>query len=197
MPSPRPRVLHEAARIHHICWRRGSRLALAVRAQSAVTLRVGMVGGLPRSSAPYAAFLQRLAELGHQQGTNLAFEFIQVANIGDYARSNQELVARGVNVLVAAGTEISLEAAMAASGPLTIVMLAIGYDHIALGYVKSLARPTGNITGISLRQIELTIKRLHVVKDAFPDLRAATVFWDGVWADQFRAAQSAAPALGV
>src|SRR5262249_31301899 len=78
MPSPRPRVLHEAARIHHICWRRGSRLALAVRAQSAVTLRVGMVGGLPRSSAPYAAFLQRLAELGHQQGTNLAFEFIQV-----------------------------------------------------------------------------------------------------------------------
>src|SRR5262249_21350260 len=77
MPSPRPRVLHEAARIHHICWRRGSRLALAVRAQSAVTLRVGMVGGPQKSSAPYAPFLQRLEERGHQQGTNLAFDFIQ------------------------------------------------------------------------------------------------------------------------
>jgi putative ABC transport system substrate-binding protein len=160
-------------------------------------LRVGMVGGLPRSSAPYAAFLQRLAELGHQQGTNLAFEFIQVANIGDYARGNQELVARGVNVLVAAGTEIALKSALAAAGPLPIVMLAIDYDSIALGYVKSLARPTGNITGLFLRQIELTIKRLHVVKDAFPDLHAATLFWDGVSADQFHAAQSAAPALGM
>jgi putative ABC transport system substrate-binding protein len=76
-------------------------------------------------------------------------------------------------------------------------MLAIDFDPIALGYVTSLARPNGNVTGIFLRQIELTTKRLEVLKDAFPDLRAATAFWDMISADQWRAAQSAAPRLGM
>ena len=56
---------------------------------------------------------------------------------------------------------------------------------------------TGNVTGIFLRQIELTTKRLQVVKDVFPDLRTATVFWDWISADQFRAAERAAPELGL
>ena len=170
---------------------------LAARAQSAGMLRVGMVAGQPRSSPLYAAFLQRLAELGYQQGTNLAFEFIQAAKIEDYDRGNRELVTRGVSILIAAGPEIALKSALAATDTLPIVMLAVDYDPIALGYVTSLARPTGNVSGIFLRQIELTTKRLNVVKDAFPDLRAATVFWDRISADQFRAVQSAAPALGV
>ena len=48
-----------------------------------------------------------------------------------------------------------------------------------------------------MQQIDLTTKRLQVVKDVFPDLRAATVFWDWISADQFRAVQSAALAIGV
>jgi putative tryptophan/tyrosine transport system substrate-binding protein len=170
---------------------------LAARAQSAGKLRVGMVGAQPRSSPFYAAFLQRLAELGYQQGNNFAFEFIQAANSEDYIRGNRELVTRGVNILVAPGPEIALKSALAANDALPIVMLAFDYDPIALGYVKGLARPTGNVTGIFLQQIELTTKRLQVVKEAFPDLRAATVLWDQISADQFQAAQSAAPALGV
>jgi putative ABC transport system substrate-binding protein len=66
-------------------------------------------------------------------------------------------------------------------------MLAIDYDPIALGYVTSLARPTGSVTGIFFQQIELTTKRLQIVKDAFPELRAATAFWDRISADQFQA----------
>jgi putative tryptophan/tyrosine transport system substrate-binding protein len=169
----------------------------AASAQSAGMLRVGMVAAQPRSSPPYAAFLQRLAELGYQQGRNLAFEFIQAANSEDYARGNRELVTRNVGILIAAGPEIALKSALAASDTLPIVMLAIDYDPIALGYVTSLARPAGNVTGIFLQQIELTTKRLQVMKEAFPDLRAATVFWDWISADQWRAAQSAAPALGL
>jgi ABC-type uncharacterized transport system substrate-binding protein len=57
--------------------------------------------------------------------------------------------------------------------------------------------PGGNITGIFLQQLELTAKRLQVVKEAFPELQAATVFWDELSADQWRAAESAAPALGL
>jgi putative ABC transport system substrate-binding protein len=169
---------------------------LAARAQATGMLRVGMVAAQPRSSAPYTAFLQRLAELGYQQGRNLAFEFIQATNSEDYDRGNRELVRRGVDILVAPGPEIALKSALAASNTLPIVMLAIDYDPIALGYVTSLAQPSGNVSGIFLRQIELTAKRLQVVKDAFPDLRAATVFWDWISADQWRAAQSTAPRLG-
>src|SRR5262249_50188913 len=101
------------------------------------------------------------------------------------------------SILMAAGPEVALKSALASTDMLPIVMLAIDYDPIALGYVTSLVRPTGNVSGIFLQQIELTTKRLQVVKDVFPDLRAATVFWDWISADQLRAAQSAAPALGV
>jgi putative ABC transport system substrate-binding protein len=172
-------------------------LPIGVRAQSAGMLRVGMVGGQPRSSPLYAAFLQRLAELGYQEGSNFTFEFIQAANLEEFARGNRELVTRNVGILVASGTEVALKSALAATDTLPIVMTAIEYDPLALGYVKSLARPGGNVTGIFFQQIELTAKRLQVVTDAFPDLRAATVFWDRASADQWRAAQSAASSLGL
>ena len=140
---------------------------------------------------------QRLAELGYQQGSNLAFEFIQATNTEEFARGNRELVTRGVDILIAVGAEIALKTALEATSTVPIVMLAIDYDPIALGYVTSLARPPRNLTGILLQQIELTTKRLQVVKDAFPELRAASVFWDWISADQWKAAQSAAPTLGL
>jgi len=80
---------------------------------------------------------------------------------------------------------------------LPIVMTAIDYDPLARGYLSNLARPTGNVTGIFFQQIELATKRLQVVTEAFPDLRAATVFWDESSADQWGAAQSTASALGL
>jgi len=174
-----------------------SALPIGVRAQSTGMLRVGMVGSQPKSSALYAAFLQRLTELGYQQGSNFTFEFIQAASLEEYASGNRELVTRNVGILVASGAEVALKSALAVTDTLPIVMTAIDYDPLALGYVKSLARPGGNVTGIFFQQIELTTKRLQVVMDAFPDLRAATVFWDRSSADQWRVAQSAAPPLGL
>ena len=100
-------------------------LPVTARAQSAGMLRVGMVAAQPRSSPPYEAFLQRLAELGYQQGRNFTFEFIQASNSEDYARGNRELVSRSVSVLMAAGTEIALKSALAATDALPIVMLAL------------------------------------------------------------------------
>src|SRR6516164_8936750 len=94
-------------------------------AQSAGILRVGMVAAQPKSSSPYEAFLQRMAELGYQQGRNFTFEFIQATNTEDYARGNRELVSRSVSILMAAGTEIALKSALAATDALPIVMLAL------------------------------------------------------------------------
>jgi hypothetical protein len=70
------------------------------------------------------------------------------------------------DALVASGAEVVLKAALAATDTLPIVMTAIDYDPLALGYLKSLARPGGNVTGIFFQQIELTTKRLQVVTDA-------------------------------
>jgi ABC-type uncharacterized transport system substrate-binding protein len=67
---------------------------------------------------------------------------------------------------------------MAASSTVPIVMMAIDFDPLALGYIRSLARPGGNVTGLFLQQVELAAKRAELVKQAFPELTAATMLWD-------------------
>ena len=76
-------------------------------------------------------------------------------------------------------------------------MLAVDFDPVARGYVASIAKPGGRITGLFLRQIELTEKRLQFFKDAFPAMSAVTVFWDTISADQWEAAQRVGAPLGL
>jgi putative ABC transport system substrate-binding protein len=109
----------------------------------------------------------------------------------------RELVRRGVNLIYALGQEENLRAAMAATSTIPIVMLAISYDPLAKGYVSSLARPTGNVTGISVLGIELIKKRLQLFKDAFPERHAAFGFWDFESDESWRIATAAAPSLGI
>jgi putative ABC transport system substrate-binding protein len=77
------------------------------------------------------------------------------------------------------------------------MMVAVDYDPLARGYVTSLARPAGNITGLFLQQIELMAKRLQLLKSAFPDMRALTVFWDRTCFDQWEAVEGAAANLSL
>jgi putative ABC transport system substrate-binding protein len=171
---------------------------LAARAQQPPNLlRVGASSIQPRTQPAYVAFVQRMAELGYQEGKNFVLEYVQVPNADGYENGYQELAGRKVDILIASGPELSLKAALAVAGTLPIVMVAVDYDPFAGGYVTSLARPTGNVTGIFFQQIDLTAKRLQLVKDAFPDVKAVTVFWDRISADQWRAAPSAAAAAGV
>jgi putative ABC transport system substrate-binding protein len=160
-------------------------------------LRVGTAGIQPRMAAIYIAFLQRMAELGYEEGRNFVFEYIQVANVDGYKAGYREVAKRKVDLVFASGPELALKAALAAAGPVPIVMVAIDFDPLARGYIKNLARPTGNLTGIVFQQIELTGKRLQLMKDALPELQSTLVFWDRISADQWRAAQSAAPGLGL
>jgi putative ABC transport system substrate-binding protein len=57
-------------------------------------------------------------------------------------------------------------------------MVAFDYDPLAHGYIRTLARPGGNITGLFVQQIELAGKRLELVREAFPRAQAAAVLWD-------------------
>ena len=171
---------------------------LAARAQQAPKmLRIGTVSAQPRSSPLWMAFERRMAELGYAQGENFALEIVPAASPERFERGYRELATRNVDIVVASGPEIALKSALAAARALPIVMIAIDYDPLALGYVKSLARPDGNVTGVFFQQIELAMKRAQLLKDAFPDPQAATVFWDAISADQWRATQSAAKALGL
>src|SRR5215471_1634184 len=112
---------------------------VVARGQQPKILRVGTVAGNPKSAPQWVAFEQRMAELGYHEGQNFAFEFIQAANIDDYASGYRELVARKVDILLALGPEIGLKSALAATDTLPIVMVAVDYDPLVRQYVSSLA----------------------------------------------------------
>ena len=160
-------------------------------------LRVGTVSALQRSSPQWVAFMRRMAELGYEEGKTFTFDFVQAGNEEEYERGYRILAARELDIILATGPELALKSAIAATRILPIVMIAIDYDPFARGYVTSLARPSGNVTGVFFQQTELTVKRVQLVRDAFPDVSAATMFWDRLSADQWQAAQNAATTVGL
>jgi putative tryptophan/tyrosine transport system substrate-binding protein len=171
---------------------------LAVRAQQAVKiLRVGTASTQPRSSPVWRAFEQRMAELGYQEGKNYTFDYLNVPKLEEYETGYRKLAERDTDIIVASGPEISLKSALATSDTKPIVMVAVDYDPLARGYVTSLARPAGNVTGLFLQQIELTAKRLQLLKSAVPEMQTLTVLRDRTTFDQWKAAEGAAANLGL
>jgi putative ABC transport system substrate-binding protein len=78
-----------------------------------------------------------------------------------------------------------------------IVIGAIDYDPLALKFVASLARPGGNVTGVFLQQLELTAKRMELLKAVLPKLTRLAILWDPSAADQFKTAEAASRSLGM
>jgi putative tryptophan/tyrosine transport system substrate-binding protein len=159
-------------------------------------LRVGLVGIGPRTAPYFAAFEKRMAELGYEEGKNFAFEFLQTKSFEDFQSAYAELVRRKVDIFVAAGNEPALRAALTAAGTLPIVMLAVNFDPFEKGYVASLARPGGNVTGLFVRQLELAAKRVELTREALPKAHILGLWWDAASRDQAEAAAAAARSLG-
>jgi putative tryptophan/tyrosine transport system substrate-binding protein len=171
---------------------------LALRAQQQPKmLRVGFVGIQPRESPFYTNFLNRMAELGYQEGRNFAFEYIQTLDIEGYQKNYRELAARKVDVFLAVGNEPALRAALSAADGRPIAFLAIDFDPLAKGYVASLSRPGGNVTGIFVRQLELAAKRVEIAREAFPRATVIGIAFDTVSREQRDAAADAARKLGL
>jgi putative tryptophan/tyrosine transport system substrate-binding protein len=173
---------------------------LAARAQDTIA-RLGVIG--PRRESPvagpaYHVLLEELRKLGFVESRNLVVEFRRIdEGVPKAFAGANELVAAKANVLFAFGPELALQAADAARPPVPIVALANNYDPIARGYVKSLAQPGGNVTGIVSRQPELAAKQLALLAEAFPDRTRIAALWDAQSADQFAAAERAAQVTGV
>jgi putative ABC transport system substrate-binding protein len=170
---------------------------LSARAQRRKMLRVGFVGIQQREASIYVAFLKRMAELGYEEGRNLTFEYIRAPSIEGYEASYRELLARKVDILLAVGNEPSLRSARAVAGTLPIAFLAIDFDPLAAGYVASLARPGGNVTGIFAQQIELAAKRIELLREAIPNARRVGLAWDAASREQAESAAEAARMLGL
>jgi len=175
---------------------------LAARAQQPAgrVARVGVLGpdpeGNPVTGPGYQAFRAELRKLGFTEGQNLVVEYRRAdEGLAKAFAGANELVAAKADVLVANGPEIALQAAAAARPAVPIVMLATNYDPFARGYVKSLAQPGGNITGLFYRQRELAVKQLELLVEAFPERTRIAVLWDGASEDQFSAIKRAAPSM--
>src|SRR5829696_2447285 len=147
----------------------GIALALPTRA-TAQSSRVPRVGFLTPASSdrtiPISAFRSAHAELGYVEGQNISLEFrLAGGDISHLPELAAELAALPADVIVVDGG-IAVPAVMAATKTIPVVM-ATADDPVALGYVQSLSRPGGNITGFSLISGELNQKRLNLLRAAF------------------------------
>ena len=145
--------------------------------QSTKVPRIGYLSGssLSTDAARVAAFQHGLRDLGYVEGKNIVIEWRSGEGKLDRSLAHAaELVRLKVDVIVAAGgTEI--RAARKATATVPIVMIR-GGDPIRSGFVASLARPGGNITGLATLRPELSGKRLELLKEIVPKLSRVAVF---------------------
>jgi putative tryptophan/tyrosine transport system substrate-binding protein len=166
-------------------------------AQQPAMTQVGIVTIQPPTSPPFAAFTQRLHQLGYIEGQSLRLDFINPERqAGGNAGAVQELIRRKVDIILA-NYQPTMAVVVAAAAGIPVVMVAVDYDPVALGYVKSLARPGGEVTGLYLQQIDLAKKRLELLTQALPSVHAATVFWDSASEAQWQATRSVATEFGL
>ena len=172
---------------------------LAVRAQQAgKVVRIGFIGASlnsPAMAGQYQAFLTELRELGFGEGQNVIVDYRRIDDPRGPFAIAAELMRLQVDLVVATGPEVALQAVVGASRSIPIVILAVQYDPIARGYVESLARPGGNITGVFYRQPELAAKQLELLTQAFPEKSRFAVLYDANSADQLSAAEEAAKSM--
>jgi putative tryptophan/tyrosine transport system substrate-binding protein len=142
--------------------------------------RVGFLGPRSRSDGtPYLdAFLQGLRELGWVEGQNIAIEYrFAEGRLDRLAALAAELVRLKVDVILAASTPPAV-AAKSATSTIPIVM-ATSADPVELGLVASLARPGGNVTGLSFSvALDVVGKELELLKETVPKVRRVAVLWN-------------------
>jgi putative ABC transport system substrate-binding protein len=151
----------------------------------------------PRSSPQNQAFEQRLRELGYVDGQSIAFDYRNAeGEVGKLPGLAANLVHRGVNVIVTT-TDPGTRAAKAATATIPIVMVAINYDLIALGYIDSIARPGANVTGLFFQHLELVAKRFGLFKEMLPSVRRVAILSEALTVDQLGAVEAANRSVGL
>ena len=154
---------------------------LAAEAQQAGKVwRIGLLSFAasdPASAARWKAFRDRLRELGYVEGQNVIFETRwgdeQVGRLRGLAA---ELIDAKVDILVTAASEAALAAKQATSS--IPIVTATGGDPVELGLAAGLARPGGNVTGMTSISSELSAKRLGLLRELMPQVSRVAALWD-------------------
>jgi putative tryptophan/tyrosine transport system substrate-binding protein len=169
----------------------------ALAQPAAKTYRIGIIGNEP--SAPWDAFRQGLRDLGYVEGRNATIEARWSQGVTDRLPTFAvELVNLRVDVIVASGTQ-AVRAAKEATRSIPIVMAVSSYPE-RIGLVESLARPGGNVTGLSNVSPELQGKRLQLLKEIAPSVSRVAVLFNHASPVEplgFRELLAAAPVAGL
>jgi putative ABC transport system substrate-binding protein len=180
-------------------------MPVAARAQQRERIRrIGVLMNLPAddpgAQARNAALLQALQELGWTVGRNVQVEYRWGAEIADRTREYAaELVALAPDAIVSGGGSPGLAALQRATRTVPIVFANI-VDPVGQGFVESLARPGGNITGFTIYEYGISGKWLELLKEIVPGMTRAAVVRDAtsaIGSGQLGAIQSVAPSFGV
>jgi putative tryptophan/tyrosine transport system substrate-binding protein len=169
-------------------------------AQTAKTYRLAMFASgpaFPAESPPVKILMGALAEHGYKLGQNLKFESYGAdAQLGRLPQLARDIAASKADAVVVVGWPPAN--AMKGTGVPTVVALGAG-DPVASGLVASLARPGGNVTGISDNATTLSTKRLELLKQAVPGIRKVAMLWnkdDLGMTLRYQASADAAKSLG-
>ena len=182
----------------------GGLLAVPLVAEAQEAAKVARIGWLTpdREVVRYQAFLQGLRDLGYVEGHNVVIEYRSAeGRLERLPALAAELVSLKVDVIVARATVAAL-AAKQATRTIPIVFPTVS-DPVATGLVTSLARPGGNVTGLSFFTPELVGKSMELLKEAVPGVSRIAVLWQPpAFAEHqgkalLKAAEVAARTLGV
>ena len=158
--------------------------ALCVFAEAQQPKKIPRIGFLVATSPSVTAariegFRQGLRELGYTEGQNIGIEYRYADGsrnrLNDFAA---ELVRIKVDVIVVAGGDTWIRSAKNATKTIPIIMVGQGADPVEAGFVESLARPGGNVTGLTNLNRELGGKRLELLKDAVTKVSRIAVIYD-------------------
>jgi len=174
-------------------------LGVAPRAATAQerTVRVGALVGR-RNSTFMPMLLKRLGELGYVEGRNLTVEYRSADGVLErFPALARELIDAKCDVIFAIGAPQAAQALVAAKSPIPVVIIANDYDPVKAGIVLNLRQPGGNLTGVFLSQIELSAKRLELMRAVLPAATRYLVLGDAFTKDQLDATRQAATRLRV
>lgn len=150
-------------------------------------------------SSRFDGFFQGLRDLGYVHGQTLAIDYLSADGRSErFPALAAECLRRNADI-IAVTTTPAAQAAKSATHRIPIVMLSVG-DPVGTGLVESLARPGGNVTGVSTMTAGLAAKRLELLKEAVPQISRVLVLAypvDPVVPLQLKALQEAAPSLGI
>jgi putative tryptophan/tyrosine transport system substrate-binding protein len=161
--------------------------------------RVGVLLTGSRTPAWNEAFREALRELGYIEGRNIVIEYRSAEGKNDrQPELASELVKMKMDVLVSGGGNDVTRALMQATKTIPIVMTA-GSNAVGRGLISSLARPAGNVTGITANWDDLSGKRLELLRETIPKISRIAVLWNssGGRETQWKASQTAAKEMNL